>query len=88
MIRRLLARLIPGRKTHAPRIYGPADHPVRSDQVSRGARMVTEKLHEAGFRAFVVGGAVRDLPVRGTAGSDGRVQRERWIAVPRMRNDR
>ncbi|MCC7216509.1 MAG: polynucleotide adenylyltransferase PcnB [Burkholderiales bacterium] len=61
MIRRLLARLIPGRKTHAPRIYGPADHPVRSDQVSRGARMVTEKLHEAGFRAFVVGGAVRDL---------------------------
>ena len=61
MIRRLLARLIPGRSAHTPRVYGPADHPVRSDQVSRGARTVTAKLHEAGFKAFVVGGAVRDL---------------------------
>ncbi len=61
MIRRLLARLIPGRPARDPRIYGPGEHPVRRDQVPRGARIVTEKLHEAGFRAFVVGGAVRDL---------------------------
>ncbi len=61
MIRRLLARLIPGRPSSAPRVYGPKDHPVRRDQVPRGARMVTEKLQEAGFKAFVVGGAVRDL---------------------------
>ncbi len=61
MIRRLLARLIPGRPAHTPRIYGPGDHPVRREQVSRGARTVTEKLHEAGFKGFVVGGAVRDL---------------------------
>ncbi len=60
MIRRLLERLLPasGRK---PRIYGPDDHPIRRDQISRGALQVTDKLHEAGFKAFVVGGAVRDL---------------------------
>ena len=61
MIRRLLARLIPGRPSRDPRIYVAREHPVRQDQVPRGARMVTEKLHEAGFKAFVVGGAVRDL---------------------------
>ncbi|MCC6197051.1 MAG: polynucleotide adenylyltransferase PcnB [Burkholderiales bacterium] len=61
MIRRLLARLISGRPSSEPRIYHSGDHPVRRDAVPRGARMVTEKLHEAGFKAFVVGGAVRDL---------------------------
>ena len=60
MIRRLIERLLPasGRK---PRIYGPDDHPIRRAQISRGALQVTDRLHEAGFRAFVVGGAVRDL---------------------------
>ncbi len=61
MIRRLLARLIPGRPTRDPKIYRASDHPVRRDQIPRGARQVTEKLQEAGFLAFVVGGAVRDL---------------------------
>ncbi|MFO1325634.1 MAG: polynucleotide adenylyltransferase PcnB [Burkholderiales bacterium] len=63
MIRRLFARLLPGRPARDPRIYPASEHPVRRDQVPRGARMVTEKLQEAGFRAFVVGGAVRDLLV-------------------------
>jgi len=61
MIRRLLARLMPGRPSHAPRVYGHGDHAVRRDHVPRGARTVTEKLHEHGFKAFIVGGAVRDL---------------------------
>ncbi len=61
MIRRLLARLIPGRPKRDPKIYRASDHPVRRDQIPRGARQVTEKLQEAGFLAFVVGGAVRDL---------------------------
>ncbi len=61
MIRRLLARLIPGRPAREPRIYRGGEHPVRREQVPRGARTVIEKLHEAGFKAFVVGGAVRDL---------------------------
>ncbi len=62
MIRRLLARWLPGKqKAGEPRVYRSADHPIRRDQLSRGALEVTRRLQEAGFRAFVVGGAVRDL---------------------------
>ena len=61
MIRRLLARLLPGRRTRDPRVYGPDRHRVRRDQLSNAARTVTQKLQEAGFKAFIVGGAVRDL---------------------------
>ena len=61
MIRRLLARLVPGRIAAEPRIYGPSAHPVRRSQISRGAQDVVRKLQQAGFKAFVVGGAVRDL---------------------------
>jgi poly(A) polymerase len=61
MIRRLLARLLPGRATSEPRIYTPDRHPVRRDQLSNAARTVTRKLQDEGFKAFIVGGAVRDL---------------------------
>ena len=62
MIRRLLARLLPRKKRSGePRIYGSGDHPIRRHQLTRGALDVTRRLHEAGFKAFVVGGAVRDL---------------------------
>ena len=61
MIRRLLARWIPGVVAKEPRIYGPTAHRVRKSQISRGAQEVTRKLQQAGFRAFIVGGAVRDL---------------------------
>ena len=61
MIRRLLARLLPGTKARNPRVYAPEKHAVRRDQLSNGARTVIRKLQENGFKAFVVGGAVRDL---------------------------
>ncbi|MEO5766386.1 MAG: polynucleotide adenylyltransferase PcnB [Casimicrobiaceae bacterium] len=61
MIRRLLARLMPGRQKREPRIYGPDQHPVRRDQLSHAARTVIRKLQDEGFKAFIVGGAVRDL---------------------------
>ncbi|MBS0321259.1 MAG: polynucleotide adenylyltransferase PcnB [Proteobacteria bacterium] len=61
MIRRLLARLMPGRPAAKPRVFGPDKHSIRRSQLSAGARSVTRKLHEAGFEAFIVGGAVRDL---------------------------
>src|SRR5260221_10207429 len=61
MIRRLLARLIPGRTARDPKIYRADQHAVRREQVPRGAGAVIQKLHKAGFKAFVVGGAVRDL---------------------------
>jgi poly(A) polymerase len=61
MIRRLLARLLPGRRASTPRIYAPDRHRVRRDQLSAAARSVTRKLQDEGFKAFIVGGAVRDL---------------------------
>jgi poly(A) polymerase len=61
MIRRLLARFWPGRPSGEPAIHRADEHPVRRDQVSYAARTVTRRLQDAGFKAFVVGGAVRDL---------------------------
>lgn len=63
MIRRLLARLLPGGapRNAKARVYGPGDHPIRRTQLSPGALQVTTRLQDAGFKAFVVGGAVRDL---------------------------
>jgi len=61
MIRRLLARLLPGKASTRARILRPDSHPVRRTQLSRGALDVIRKLQQAGFKAFVVGGAVRDL---------------------------
>jgi poly(A) polymerase len=61
MIRGLFARLIPGKPGTEARLYGPDKHPVRRNQLSRGALEVTRKLQQGGFKAFVVGGAVRDL---------------------------
>ena len=38
-----------------------AVHKVSRDGISYGARRVTDGLQAEGFKAFVVGGAVRDL---------------------------
>jgi len=64
MIRRLLARLLPGTPARTPRIYPPDRHDVRKEQLGNAARTVIRRLQEEGFRAFVVGGAVRDLLLR------------------------
>ena len=61
VIRRLLARLIPGTPATEPRVFAPDAHPLRRGDLSRGAAEVTRKLQQAGFKAFIVGGAVRDL---------------------------
>src|SRR5689334_414681 len=61
MIRRLLARLLPGRSARKPRVYAASQHPVRAQQLSHAARTVIRNLQEGGFKAYVVGGAVRDL---------------------------
>jgi poly(A) polymerase len=42
-------------------ILGPAEHGIDPKLVSPNAIRVTQTLQEAGFKAFVVGGAVRDL---------------------------
>jgi poly(A) polymerase len=61
MIRRLLARLLPKARRRDPVVYPRDKHPIRREQISPAARQVVERLQQAGFKAFVVGGAVRDL---------------------------
>lgn len=48
------------------RVIPRAEHNVSRKQVSRGALRVLYGLHEAGFRACLVGGAVRDLLLGGS----------------------
>jgi len=65
MIKKLFKRVF-GKSVHT-RIEGrchiiPQDvHGVRRDKISPAARKVTDGLQAAGYAAFVVGGAVRDL---------------------------
>ncbi|WP_145648764.1 polynucleotide adenylyltransferase PcnB [Pseudoduganella lurida] len=44
-----------------PEVLGPEQHGIDPKLVSSNAIRVTSSLQEAGFEAFVVGGAVRDL---------------------------
>jgi len=66
MIKRLVRRvqtLLGGgrRRKGAPRVIAAADHRIDRELVSRSAVRVCETLQKAGHKAYVVGGAVRDL---------------------------
>ena len=53
------AEIIP---IHArPRVYGRAEHPISRKFIADSALKVLYRLNKAGFRAFLVGGSVRDL---------------------------
>src|SRR3989338_5145220 len=65
MIRKFLKRVF--RKPAKTKTAGNAQvipfesHGVAREQISYGAKKVTDGLQAAGYKAFVVGGAVRDL---------------------------
>ncbi len=63
MIRKLLRRVfLRGEPAKRKAETIPASrHGIRRQQVSPGARRTCEALQQAGFKAYVVGGAVRDL---------------------------
>ncbi len=64
MIRKFISRVL-GRKTpgHAgePSVIPHSKHGIRRDGISSGSRRTVETLQEHGYKAYVVGGAVRDL---------------------------
>ncbi len=65
MIKKFIRRIL-GVKTGTaaatePLVFGPSEHGIALDDVSPNAIRVTETLQRAGFKAFIVGGAVRDL---------------------------
>ncbi len=65
MIKKLIRRIFGGGKTTADRsepvVLGPKEHGIDPQLLSPNAVRVTQTLQEAGFKAFIVGGAVRDL---------------------------
>jgi poly(A) polymerase len=68
MIRRWISKIF--RQTSSqnptPRILGPRQHTIRREQIHPCALKVTRTLRDAGYSAFIVGGAVRDLLLGGT----------------------
>ncbi len=65
VIRKLISRVFGGAKTqashHEPAIIPVSRHGITRDRLSSGSRRVCETLQEHGHKAYVVGGAVRDL---------------------------
>ncbi|MHB9118493.1 MAG: polynucleotide adenylyltransferase PcnB [Burkholderiales bacterium] len=61
MIRKLIRRVFKAAKNGKPRIIPLKAHGVSRDQLSPCALKTTGALQQAGYAAFVVGGAVRDL---------------------------
>jgi poly(A) polymerase len=55
------AKATPGARAVGPVLVPPAVHGIDARLVSVNATRVTKTLQDAGFKAFVVGGAVRDL---------------------------
>ncbi len=61
LIKRVLGKATPVRIAGAAYVIPFKAHKVARDEISYGAKRVTDGLQAAGFNAFVVGGAVRDL---------------------------
>ncbi len=65
MIRKLIRRILgtgsAAGNAVAPDIYEKSAHGILLEDVSQNAIRVTQSLQQAGFKAFIVGGAVRDL---------------------------
>jgi poly(A) polymerase len=64
MIRKFISRVfghkLPGRAGE-PAVIPHSKHDIRREAISSGSRRVVETLQDSGYKAFVVGGAVRDL---------------------------
>ena len=65
MIRQLIRRILGAGSESAgkvkPKVYEKSAHGIALNDVSPNAMRVTQTLQDAGFKAFIVGGAVRDL---------------------------
>ncbi|MFT4561641.1 MAG: poly(A) polymerase [Gammaproteobacteria bacterium] len=48
-------------RSQPPRIYSRGEHSVSRQYISEGALKVLYRLNNAGFKAYLVGGAVRDI---------------------------
>ncbi|MBA3996098.1 MAG: polynucleotide adenylyltransferase PcnB [Candidatus Accumulibacter sp.] len=64
MIRKFISRVL-GRKASGahgePAVIPASKHGMRREQISSGSRRTVETLQQHGYKAYVVGGAVRDI---------------------------
>jgi len=66
VIKKIVSRLLPGKTLRRPaggHRLSAAQHGIDKRNVSRHAVKVCEVLHQHGYKAYIVGGAVRDLIV-------------------------
>ncbi|OQA33091.1 MAG: Poly(A) polymerase I precursor [Betaproteobacteria bacterium ADurb.Bin341] len=67
MIRKLISRVLGRNKnqkaTPSQALIATASHGIRRNHISPGSRRVCEALQEHGHKAYIVGGAVRDLMI-------------------------
>jgi len=65
VIRKLISRVFGSKKAvashHEPAVIPVSRHGITRDRISSGSRRVCEGLQQQGHKAYVVGGAVRDL---------------------------
>ncbi|MCL2829184.1 MAG: polynucleotide adenylyltransferase PcnB [Betaproteobacteria bacterium] len=64
MIRKLITRIFSRKASSAsrpPALIPVSIHGITRERVSNASRRICESLQDAGFHAFIVGGAVRDL---------------------------
>jgi len=65
VIRKFISRVFSGKKarpgSHEPAVIPVSTHGITRDRISSGSRRVCATLQEGGHKAYVVGGAVRDL---------------------------
>jgi len=65
VIRKFISRVFSGKKPraghHEPAVIPVSTHGITRDRISSGSRRVCETLQQHGHKAYVVGGAVRDL---------------------------
>ena len=68
-----------------PRVIKAKEHGINPKQVSFAARKTCENLQARGFKAYIVGGAVRDLLLGVTPEQVKRAQRRAYIIGKRFR---
>ncbi len=64
MIRKFISRVFGKKEVRPaaqPAVISPITHGLRRERISPGSRRVCESLQKEGFKAYVVGGAIRDL---------------------------
>ena len=51
----------PNQKNNSPELYAQSQHKIKIEQIDSRAREIIDSLNTSGFKAYLVGGCIRDL---------------------------